>query len=144
GDEAVKVADRVGDTELRAVALGRLGLARVTLGQPEGVGDLCESLRLARTLGPCHEAARAAINLLVVLHAAGDMADAERTADELLDAIDQIAVGPDDRAVMTAIGARIRTARGQLHKAADDLAGAVVPTTLRYREYLALADAEHA
>jgi DNA-binding CsgD family transcriptional regulator len=67
---------------------------------------------------------------------------AEQTAQELLASIDRIALGPDDRALIVALGARIATARGELCRAADELAGTVVPTTLRYREYLTLADAE--
>ena len=142
GIEAVAVATEVADAELQAVALGRLGLAHVTLGDVEGLDELRASLQLARSLGPCHEAAREAINLLAVLHAAGDMEAAEQTAQELLASIDRIAVGPDDRALIVALRARIATARGEFHRAADELAGTVVPTTLRYREYLTLAEAE--
>lgn len=142
--EAVQAATALGDTALQAVALGRLGLAHVTVGHPDGLEELRESLRVARRLGPGHEPARQAINLLVVLHAASDMDEAGPIARALLDAIDDVAIGPDDRAVITAVGVRIATARGELDRAADDLAGVVVPTTLRYREYLALADAEHA
>lgn len=142
--EAVQAATALGDTALQAVALGRLGLAHVTVGHPDGLEELRESLRVARRLGPGHEPSRQAINLLVVLHAASDMVEAGPIARELLDAIDDVAIGPDDRAVITAVGVRIATAGGELDRAADHLAAVVVPTTLRYREYLALADAEHA
>ena len=139
---AVAHAERLDELDLRAVAVGRLGLIHCTLGHPDGLDELRHALEIARRLGPGHEAARAAVNLLVILHAASDIEAGLAEALTLLEHLDDIAVGPGDRAMIELEVARMLTAHGDLNDAADLLAGSFLPTALRYLDFRVMADAE--
>jgi DNA-binding CsgD family transcriptional regulator len=139
---AVEAAEALGDPELEAVAIGRLGLAHTTTGDAVGLDELRRSMDLARGLGRGHEAARATINHLLVLHAAGDMHAASSAAAEVHQHLDDIAVGPLDRAMLEILVARIHTASGRLSEAADTLAASIEPVAIRFREHRLIAEAE--
>ena len=139
---AMAAAEALGDPALEAIALGRLGLVHVTDGDSSGLEELRRAADLARALGPGHEAARATVNHLLILHASGDLHAASAAVAEVEDDLDHIAVGPHDRSMLEIFFARTHIACGRLADAADTLAASVVPAAIRYREYRAIADAE--
>ncbi len=141
-EEAVVASEALEDAVLEAVALGRLGLVHAAQGRAEGLDELRRSMELARSAGPGHEAARSAVNYLMLLHIAGDMNVAAGAVDEVIREIDEIAIGPSDRAMIDFVAVRVQTSLGRLQDAADRLAAAIVPTPVRYREYGGVAEAE--
>lgn len=140
--EAVAYAEQLDDPELLAVALGRLGLVHTAQGRGAALDELRRAVALAQSTGPGHEAARATINFVLILHIAGDMRACASAVDAVLDDLDHIAIGPVDRAMFSFVGARVDTARGRFQDAADRLAGPIVPSAKRYREYRLIAEAE--
>ena len=139
---AMAAAEALGDPALEAIALGRLGLVHVTDGDSAALDELRRATDLARALGPGHEAARATINHLLILHASGDLHAASAAVTEVQAHLDEIAVGPLDRSMLEILFARTHIACGRLADAADTLAASVTPSAIRYREYRAIADAE--
>jgi class 3 adenylate cyclase/tetratricopeptide (TPR) repeat protein len=71
GRQALAMADELGLGEIRANALNTLGMARMSFGDPAGIDDLEESLRLALEHGSPFELTRIYNNLGVMSMIAG-------------------------------------------------------------------------
>jgi class 3 adenylate cyclase/tetratricopeptide (TPR) repeat protein len=80
GEEALAMAERLGLDELRAHALDNVGIAKVNLGNSEGLADLERSIEIALKVNS-PEAGRAYNNLAAMTWFLGDL----RRANELLD-----------------------------------------------------------
>jgi class 3 adenylate cyclase/tetratricopeptide (TPR) repeat protein len=92
GEEALAMAEQLELDEIRAHALNNIGLARVTLGDAGGVGDLERSVEISVAVGSV-EAVRGYLNLGTTLAHLGDLdrafavhADGRRLAKRLGDA----------------------------------------------------------
>jgi len=72
GLEALEMADGLGIAELRAHALASIGLARARIGDPQGVGDLEESIAVAASSNSL-ESVRGYANLGNALVEAGEL-----------------------------------------------------------------------
>ena len=92
GREALAMAEALGLDEIRAHALNNIGLARVTLGDREGVRDLEQSVEISDETGSL-ESVRGRLNLGTTLAHLGDLertfavhADGRRAAERFGDA----------------------------------------------------------
>ena len=82
-DEGIRLAEEIGDVQLLGAALNNRGVARVSIGDPEGVGDIERAIELVRGVD-WHESIRAGSNLGSILYALGDVARAEAVHLEAL------------------------------------------------------------
>ena len=78
--EALSMADQLGLAAIRGHALNTLGIARVSMGDPDGLDDLEEGLRLSVEHGSPHEISRSANNLSALSYVAGRTARAAEVA----------------------------------------------------------------
>jgi class 3 adenylate cyclase/tetratricopeptide (TPR) repeat protein len=72
GRRALEMATALGLDEIRAHALNNIGLARVTLGDPDGIADLEESVAISDAIGSL-ESVRGRLNLGTTLAHLGDL-----------------------------------------------------------------------
>jgi class 3 adenylate cyclase/tetratricopeptide (TPR) repeat protein len=89
GLEALAMAEELGLDELRAHALNNIGVAKVNLGDREGVADLERSVEIALA-AKSPEAARAYNNLAAVTWLLGDMRRASELFDEAVRAGEEL------------------------------------------------------
>ena len=84
GQRAFAIADRLGLEDVRAHALNTLGLARVHVGDPEGVRDLEHSLEVARRIQSSPLVLRGYNNLIAAFDHLGETASAVAVRDEAI------------------------------------------------------------
>jgi class 3 adenylate cyclase/tetratricopeptide (TPR) repeat protein len=89
GREALQMAEALGLDELRAHALNNIGLARLGLGDREGVADLERSIDIA-TAAKSPEAARGYNNLASMVWFLGDTRRARELLDEAIRVGDEL------------------------------------------------------
>jgi DNA-binding NarL/FixJ family response regulator len=140
--EALATARRVGDQEAVAVALSRVALAATALGEPDGQALLLEAFEEAWRARVPHEMARAAVNLLLLLHTGCRLAETVTAGERVLDAAADLTIGPSYRAAVEALYARALVDLGEWERADDLLAGLRLPNAARLRTYVAIAIAE--
>jgi class 3 adenylate cyclase/tetratricopeptide (TPR) repeat protein len=80
--DALRMAEELGEDELRAHALNVVGLARAVAGDRGGVEDLEESARIAARANAPHEECRALINLNAMLFMFGELGRSEAVTEE--------------------------------------------------------------
>ena len=92
-EQAIAMAEELGDREWLSDALNTRGVARSNLGDPESIGDLERSLALGLELGSAR-ALRAYINLGSILaDSVGDLARAEAVTREGLELAERLGLG---------------------------------------------------
>jgi class 3 adenylate cyclase/tetratricopeptide (TPR) repeat protein len=89
GLEALAMAEDLGLDELRAHALDNVGLAKIHLGDLEGIADLERSIEIA-VAAKSPEAARAYNNLAAITWLLGDLRRASELFDEAVRASDEL------------------------------------------------------
>jgi class 3 adenylate cyclase len=82
GREALAMAEELGLDDLRAAVLNNVGVARVALGDEEGIADLERAVEAARKTADGFELSRAKGNLAAQLWGQGSLSEADRLWDE--------------------------------------------------------------
>jgi len=84
GEGALRIAEALGDDEVRANALNNIGVCMVELGDANGIELLESSLAIAKESGAFHEAVRALGNLTATLWLLGRVSDGMARHDEAI------------------------------------------------------------
>lgn len=142
--DALALARRVADDEAIVVALNRVALAATALGERDGQALLHEAFDAAWQARLPHEATRAAINMLLLLHTGCRLDDARAAGERVLAAAAELSIGPTARSVLAALYARALVDAGDWSRADELLSEIRLPNAQRYRTYVAIAIAEFA
>jgi tetratricopeptide (TPR) repeat protein len=119
GEQALYLADALGDADVRANTLQNIGLSLVQLGETRrGIAHLEQALDLAKRAGPHRTVARAYINLGFTLYAAGQLKRAAEIAREMIAFEHEYGIVPGTEWTVLGI-AQIRL--GQWHQAHETL-----------------------
>jgi class 3 adenylate cyclase/tetratricopeptide (TPR) repeat protein len=109
--DALRMADEVGDDELRAHALDVVGLARAVSGDRGGLEDLEQSARIAAGANAPHEECRALNNLTAMLFMFGELSRSEAVSEEAVRVAERFGQATWIRWLRTAV-ISLRYARG--------------------------------
>ena len=97
GREALPLIDRLGLDVQRARVLGSVGISRASLGDPQGLGDLEQSIEIARAAGELARMHASMNNLSEAQFVFGRIADAARTYEELVESMERFGRDTDRR-----------------------------------------------
>jgi tetratricopeptide (TPR) repeat protein len=95
--EALPLVERLGLDVQRARALSSIGISRASLGDPEGIADLEQSVEIARAAGDLTQMHASMNNLSNTQSLFGRTADAATTYEELVDSMERFGRDTDRR-----------------------------------------------
>ena len=127
GLETLPLIDRLGLDVQRARVLGSIGLSRASLGDPEGINDLEQSVELARAAGEFARMHALSNNLSEAQFEFGRLAEAVRTYEELVESMERFGRDTDRRWGRASLAA-IRASQGRWDEALE-LADAFIVET---------------
>ncbi|MBA3432565.1 MAG: AAA family ATPase [Actinobacteria bacterium] len=116
GREALPLVERLGLDAVRARVLNTVGISRVFLGEPEGVGDLEQAVAIAREANAFEQLHGALNNLSEAQFFLGNIAEGAQTYEELVEIMERFGRDTDRRWGRAAL-AGIRAGEGRWDEA---------------------------
>jgi tetratricopeptide (TPR) repeat protein len=135
GREALRLIDRLGLDVERGRVLSSIGISRASLGDPQGLADLEQSVAILRAANAFARMHASLNNLSEMQFFFGQLADAARTYEELVESMDRFGRDTDRRWGRACLAA-IRANEGRWDEALELADGFIAETEAGSPHYL--------